>query len=163
MGSSSDRISIPKLKGAVNYEVWALRTDAFLIKEGLKEATIPDHFELEDDINNKALANIGLVVEHGPLLQIQHVSTALESWESFKNLYSPKGFTSEFFICREFFNTTLDKYTSMEEYLNKVKQLSDQLKAKQLELPNGTGYLAQFFQSTHMSWPVNGPEALPGT
>ena len=27
------------------------------------------------------------------------------------------------------------KYNSMEEYLNKVKQLSDQLKAKNLELP----------------------------
>src|SRR6202044_3242997 len=50
-------------------------------------------------------------------------------------LYSPKGFTSEFLICREFFNTTLDNLSSMEEYLNKVKQLTDQLKAKQLELP----------------------------
>jgi hypothetical protein len=135
MGSSSERIIIPKLKGAINYEVWALRTDAFLIKEGLKEAIIPDLFDLEDDINNKALANIRLLVEDRPLLQIQHISTALEAWESFKNLYSPKGFTSEFLICRDFFNTTLDKYTSMEEYLNKVKQSSDQLKAKQLELP----------------------------
>jgi gag-polypeptide of LTR copia-type len=133
--SSSDRISIQKLKGASNYEVWALRTEAFLIKEGLKEAISSDLFDLEEDINDKALANIKLLVEDGPLLQIQHISTALEAWESFKNLYSPKGFTSEFLICREFFNTTLDNLSSMEEYLNKVKQLSDQLKAKQLELP----------------------------
>ena len=133
--SSSDRISIQKLKGASNYEVWALRTEAFLIKEGLKDAISSDLFDLEEDINDKALANIKLLVEDGPLLQIQHISTALEAWESFKNLYSPKGFTSEFLICREFFNTTLDNLSSMEEYLNKVKQLSDQLKAKQLELP----------------------------
>ena len=53
------------------------------------------------------------------------ISTALEAWESFKNLYSPKGFTSEFLICREFFNTTLDNLSLIEEYLNKVKQLSD--------------------------------------
>jgi gag-polypeptide of LTR copia-type len=68
-------------------------------------------------------------------LQIRHITSAKEAWESLKNLYSPKGFTSEFLICREFFNTTLDKCSSMEEYLNKVKQLSDQLKAKELELP----------------------------
>jgi hypothetical protein len=135
MGSSSERIIIQKLKGASNYEVWALRTEAFLIKEGLKDAISSDLFALEEDINDKALANIKLLVEDGPLLQIQHISTALEAWESFKNLYSPKGFTSEFLICREFFNTTLDNLSSMEEYLNKVKQLSDQLKAKQLELP----------------------------
>jgi len=132
--SSSDRISIQKLKGASNYEVWALRTEAFLIKEGLKDAiTFPNLIDQEQI--NKALANIKLLVEDGPLLQIQHISTALEAWESFKNLYSPKGFTSEFLICREFFNTTLDNLSSIEEYLNKVKQLSNQLKAKQLELP----------------------------
>ena len=135
MSSSSERVIMPKLKGTSNYEVWALRTDAFLIKEGLKEAIITERPNLEDSINDKALANIRLLVEDGPLLQIRHINTALEAWESFQNLYSLKGFTSEFLICREFFNTTLDKHSSMEEYLNKVKQLSDQLKAKKLELP----------------------------
>ena len=52
------------------------------------------------------------------------------------NRYSPKGFSSEFLICKELFETTLSKYSSMEEYLNKVKQLTDQLKAKGIELPN---------------------------
>jgi len=53
-----------------------------------------------------------------------------------KNLYSLKGFSSEFLICKELFETTLSKYSSMEEYLNKVKQLTDQLKAKGIELPS---------------------------
>ena len=77
--SSSDRISIQKLKGASNYKVWALRTEAFLIKEGLKEAISSNLFDLEEDINDKALANIKLLVEDGPLLQIQHISTTLEA------------------------------------------------------------------------------------
>jgi len=51
-----------------------------------------------------------------------------------KNLYSPKGFSLEFLIYKELFKTTLSKYSSMEEYLNKVKQLTDQLKAKGIEL-----------------------------
>jgi hypothetical protein len=135
MTSLTDKVLMHKLKGTSNYEVWALRTDAYLIKEGQKGAIIASIPEIDQDINDKALANIKLLVEDGPLLQIQHITSAKEAWESLKNLYSPKGFTSEFLICREFFNTTLDKHSSMEEYLNKVKQLSDQLKAKQLELP----------------------------
>ena len=99
MSSSNERVIMPKLKGTSNYEVWALRTDAFLIKEGLKEAIITERPNLEDSINDKALANIRLLVEDGPLLQIQHINTAKEAWESFKNLYSPKGFTSKFLIC----------------------------------------------------------------
>ena len=51
-----------------------------------------------------------------------------------KNLYSPKNFSSKFLIYKELFKTTLSKYFFMEEYLNKVKQLTDQLNAKGIEL-----------------------------
>ena len=123
MVSSSEKISIQKLRGAINYEVWALRTDAFLIREKQKAAILsPD---INSDINGQALATIRLLVEDGPLLQIQHITSAKEAWDSLKNLYSSKGFISEFLICQEFFNTTLDKYDSIEEYLNKVKQLNN--------------------------------------
>ena len=42
---------------------------------------------------------------------------------------------SEFLLCKEFFTINLDNFSNIEEYLNKVKQLTDQLKAKGLELP----------------------------
>jgi gag-polypeptide of LTR copia-type len=71
------------------------------------------------------LANIRLTIKDGLLLQIQYSKTALEAWKLLKNLYSPKGFSSEFLICKELFETTLSKYSSIEEYLNKVKQLTD--------------------------------------
>ena len=135
IATSSDKIIIPKLKGATNYEIWALRTKSYLIKEGLKDSLDNIPPIISQDINDKTLANIRLLIEDGPLLQIQYINTAKEAWDSLNNLYSSKGFTNEFLICREFFNTTLDKYSSMEDYLNKVKQLSDQLKAKNLELP----------------------------
>jgi hypothetical protein len=129
---SSDKMSITKLQGIANYETWALRVDAYLIREAQRDAITS---EVNPDLNDKALANIRLLLGDGPLLQIQHISNAKKAWESLKNLYSPRGFTSEFLICREFFEATLNKYSSMEEYLNKVKQLSDQLKAKNLTLP----------------------------
>jgi len=64
-----------------------------------------------------------------------HITRAHKAWESLKNLYSSKGFSLEFLICREFFDTYMLKYNFIKKYLNKVKQLSDQLKAKNLELP----------------------------
>jgi len=128
----SDKITMTKLTGSTNYPIWALRMAAFLTKEFLNAIIIAD--KVSDDINSKALSNIQLLIEDGPLLQIQHITRAYEAWESLKNLYSPKGFSSEFLICREFFDTHMLKYNSMEEYLNKVKQLSDQLKAKNFEL-----------------------------
>jgi hypothetical protein len=67
MVSTTDKITIPKLRGAINYEVWALRIDAFLTKENLKSALI-DSDIIDEDINNNALANIKLLVEDGPLI-----------------------------------------------------------------------------------------------
>jgi len=48
---------------------------------------------------------------------------SFRSMEPIKNLYSLKGFSSKFLIYKELFKTTLSKYSSIEEYLNKVMQL----------------------------------------
>ena len=52
---SSKKISIVKLKGSINYKVWALRTKALLTKEG----QIDTIFNISNDAKNlKALSNI---------------------------------------------------------------------------------------------------------
>ena len=118
-----------------NYEVWSLWVQSLLVKGSLGDAIV-EETTLKPEVNQKALANIRLIIKDGPLLQIQYTKTALKAWKLLKNLYSPKGFSSEFLICKELFETTLSKHSSMEEYLNKVKQLTDQLKAKGIELPS---------------------------
>jgi hypothetical protein len=79
IATSSNKIIILKLKSATNYEIWVLRTKSFLIKERLKDLinnTLPI---ISQDINDKALANIRLLIEDGPLLQIQYITTAKEA------------------------------------------------------------------------------------
>jgi hypothetical protein len=69
-----------------------------------------------------------LIIKHckdGPLLQIQHCNTALEAWETLAKLYCLTGFSSKFLVCKEFFKTTLNKFNSIEDYLNQIKLLSD--------------------------------------
>jgi len=84
----------------------------------------------------KSLSNIRLTIEDGLLLANTVFQNSSGTWKLLKNLYSPKGFSSEFLICKELFETTYLNTPSMEEYLNKVKQLTDQLKAKGIELPS---------------------------
>jgi hypothetical protein len=131
--ASMDKISLPKLRGSDNYITWSIRTKATLIKEDLSST-------IEEDIpgkkNDKALAIIKLLCEDGPLLHIKDIARAKEAWIRLQDLYNPKGFTTEYLTLKDFFNTTLDDFQSMEEYLNKVKALVDDLKGKDIILPN---------------------------
>jgi hypothetical protein len=65
---SFDKIAIKKLIGSGNYLIWSLCIAAFLTKEGQITATISN--AISDNINNKAISNIQLLIKDGPLLQI---------------------------------------------------------------------------------------------
>lgn len=131
--TSLDKISIPKLKGSDNYITWSIRTKATLTKEDL--AAPIEEADLGAK-NNKALAIIKLLCEDGPLLYIKDLVSAKEAWSKLKDLYNPSGFTTEYLTLKEFFNNSLDDFSAMEEYLNRVKSLVDDLKGKDIVLPN---------------------------
>src|SRR6201996_2428053 len=115
----------PRLKGSQNWEFWALRMEAFIIDKGYDSALYPEipmseFISKAGDINAynsylqdrkakslKAAALIRLAVEDGPLIQIKGLIEAITIWDRLKNLYEPKGFSSEFLLCKELFSTTL--------------------------------------------------------
>jgi len=66
---STERVSIPKLKGLVNYKTWAIRMRGLLVKEGIVQSLtteIPIGEALQ--ASEKALSLIQLSCEDGPLL-----------------------------------------------------------------------------------------------
>ena len=65
----SDKILIPKLIGQYNYKVWSLRVQSLLVKGSLGDAIV-EETTLKPEVDQKALANIRLIIEDGPLLQI---------------------------------------------------------------------------------------------
>ena len=69
-----DKISIPKLKGSENYPIWVIRISAVLVKEGQNKIITID--DVSNDINDRALSNIQLCIDDGPLLQIQNITRA---------------------------------------------------------------------------------------
>jgi hypothetical protein len=136
MVSSNSLFSqIEKLKGQDNYEVWSIRIESALKKEGLWKS-ITSLVAIDSPTNISAISSIKLSIEDGPLLNIRYIKSAKEAWELFNSRYAPKGFSSVFLICKEFFETTSEGFNSIEDYLNKVKQLTDQLEIKDLKLPN---------------------------
>jgi len=138
---------IEPLRGEKNYELWSIRMSALLLKEGLAQyikivnfsysAVIENETLVEPDQNTiKAEALIKLNLFDGLLLQVRHISKPYKVWKALENLYSPKGFSSEFPLCKELFDTTLEKLNNkMELYLNQVKRLYDQLTAKNVIIP----------------------------
>ena len=104
--STTIKYDFGKPKGSANYEVWSIRAQAALQKEG-KWKVITATTATTDSSNIEALATLRLIIEDGPLLQTRTLSTAKEVWHALENLYAPKGFTSEYLTCKALFETTL--------------------------------------------------------
>lgn len=138
MDSSLTKIQIPKLKGSENYILWSIRAKAYISNIGYYLPIDPTDIDIINslEIDKKALSIIQLLVEDGPLLQIQYSTTTLEAWNTLKELYNPTGFSSDFSIIREFLSTTLiSEGNSIELYLNKIKRLYNSLIERNIELP----------------------------
>lgn len=134
---SLNRLDLPKLTGSDNYIIWSIRLQALLIKEELYDPIEKDSISNTNTTKNrKALAIIKLLCDDSPLLYIRDENSAKKAWETLRDIYNPKGFTTEYLILKEFFNTSLEGFDSMENYLNKVKLLIDDLRSKEIILPN---------------------------
>lgn len=146
----TDIAKFPKLKGSTNYEIWSIRMEAVLTEKDYldvmtsidlsqyhDEAIVKELLAKRSERSYRAAAIIRLSLEDGPLIQTRGINDALTLWERLKALYEPKGFSSEFLISKELFNTTLAKSgNSMESYLTTVKRLTDDLATRNLAIPN---------------------------
>jgi len=130
---ASDLLKIPKLQGSINYEIWSIQIQAVLVEKGYDIALLDPS---NPNGTVKALSLIRLSLANGPLLQTRHISDTIQLWTELEQLYKPKGFSSEFLMCKELFETTLiscDK--DIEKYLAKVTQLVQDLKARNISIP----------------------------
>ena len=131
-------IKILKLISASNYELWAIRIKAALITKDLfnfyTRSGEPSAKGLKEDA--KALSYIQLACVDGPLLHISAINNPTDAWEYLSRLYTPRGFSSEFILFKEFFGATLSSLGMVKNFLATIKRVSTSLKAKDLELPD---------------------------
>jgi hypothetical protein len=139
---SESVLKISKLAGSANWDLWSIRMEAVLTEKGYLAIMVdPPNQEKEKDPDYiqqaaKATAYIRLALADGPLLQTRNIANPYYLWVALKNLYESKGFSSEFLICKELFNTRLQNTDNLEDYLAKIRRLIDDLKAKNIILPD---------------------------
>ena len=75
-----DAIKLPKLKGSLNYDIWAIRVEAIIVEKGYlryilnNPATTSNNTETLEEDAYKTTALIKLALEDGPLLQTRFIS-----------------------------------------------------------------------------------------
>ena len=76
------------------------------------------------------------------LVQIQHVEKFYNIWQELRNLYISKEFSNDFYLCKKFFNTTLESCdNNMKDYINNLKRINNQLRVKNIKLFNKIIYV----------------------
>src|SRR6201996_6938833 len=138
------RAKIPPLKGAANWNIWRIRLKALLAKDDLGYTIKPKREfpkntpkdEIEEytskrrSDSEKATAIIRLNLGDSPLIQTANIedNDAEALYNRLETLYSPKGFSTEFILAKELFETTLSGCgNSIESYLARIKRYTDEL------------------------------------
>lgn len=139
-----DIFKIPKLQGSSNWDIWSIKIEALLTKEGYFKVIVSDLNDLPDDERDtlqekaeKATSLIKLALGNRPLLQTRFITNPMLLQNTLKNLYKSKGFSSEFLLSKELINTTLTSCKgNLELYLQTIKRITNSLTAKDIILPN---------------------------
>jgi hypothetical protein len=137
-----DAIKLPKLKGSLNYDLWAIRIEAIIVEKGYSSyilsnpATIVNNTETLDENAYKTTAIIKFALEDRPLLQTRFISNSYILWNTLKNLYKAKGFSSEFLLSKELIHTTLNSCKgNLENYINSFERVINSLESREISLP----------------------------
>lgn len=130
-GNTSPLQSIEKLRGIENYSTWKFCMKMILIHEDLWETIDgePKIVQSEEDKKKtqKALARICLSVQTSAFPHVRNARDAREAWNNLSKAYEDKGLCRRLGLLRTLFNTKLAGHDSMESYLAKLQELSQQL------------------------------------
>jgi hypothetical protein len=144
--------TVPKLKGSQDWDLWKIRIRALLAEKGYIDGIkskkefpkntakdiIDTYIEERKETTIKAAAILRLHLGDGPLIQTKNIKKddAEALYNKLKVLYEPKGFSSEFLITKELFSTTLGGCgNSIEQYLSKIRSLTDDLAVRNKTIP----------------------------
>ena len=121
------------LTGSENYKMWAFKMRAVLVKLGLGDVTKTD--DVSPDVNERALAEIHLSLEMGPSMQVCNITSAYQTLETLKTIYSPKGYNMDYYIIVDFLKCKLKNFNTMEEYVNAIKHSMTEMEQRKVLLP----------------------------
>eukprot|EP00253_Pinus_taeda_P002078 PITA_02078 len=121
-----------------NYNIWRQRMltifeyrrlDQLVLNKELRPGTAGTDQDKFDDRNREAVMLLKLSVADDQLPQIPSGKTAAEIWQQLKDLHETSDKSRAFFLKNQLFSIMMDKHISLQEHLNKIKDIRDQLEA----------------------------------
>ncbi|KAI5637067.1 gag-polypeptide of LTR copia-type domain-containing protein [Phthorimaea operculella] len=98
-----------------------------LMHEDLSEYIATEAGSTDPKKNQKALAKICLSVGPSVLPQIRDATTPYKAWKNLETAYQDKGLCRRLGLLRALFGMKLNQMESMEAYVSKISELSQQL------------------------------------
>jgi hypothetical protein len=154
-----EKISIPRLTGAINYNTWNIQIQAVLRLRKLIHCLFNEPLEIQESAtldsistsntsinttnstiptaeeNEQALCLILTLCDSEPIKHIEFCDTAKKAYTTLKNVYRPDGFTTNHILCKQFLQLNLEGCEQMEQYITKAKSLVNALADNDLKLP----------------------------
>lgn len=134
-----EHFDIVKLNGFDNYHLWKFAVQNVIDFQSVSDALIiqnnaaPNVAVMTDEAKlAKAKALISLSVEIHIYAHIQPVTSALEIWNTLKNLYEDRGLSRRITLLRELISIRLEDSKNMNHYVGRIKSTLDKL--------NGIGF-----------------------
>lgn len=126
--------SIPfdRLKGRENYSVWKTGAKAHLIIKGLWsccQTALADTASAADKKDDqKAIAEITLLLEPSNYTYIESAKTAKEAWDGITAAFDDTGTGRKVLLLQQMVSLKMEQCSSMEEYVNKMNTLWSKVK-----------------------------------
>jgi hypothetical protein len=146
------KAKIDPLKGSGNWNIWRIRLKALLSEKeigytikpkrvfpkGTDKDDIEEYTEKRKSDSEKATAIIRLNISDSPLIQTANIADddAEGLYNRLEALFAPRGFSTEFILAKELFETTLERSgNSIERYLTRIRSYTDELALRNKPIP----------------------------
>lgn len=126
-----------RLRGRENYSEWKVGARAYLtskcyfneciVKLPAADATTPPT-ATQRTTNQKALAELTLLLDPSLYSYIEHALEAKEAWDALTEVFEDKGAIRKVFLLKQWISLKCDDCTSMHEYVNKNVSIRSKVK-----------------------------------
>lgn len=117
-----NNIGFERLKGRENFSEWKVGSRAYLTSKGhFKECIVKladDATSIQKSANEKALAELTLLLDTSLYSYIEHATEAKEAWDALIKVFEDKGAVRKVSLLKQWISLKSDDCGSVHEYVN---------------------------------------------
>lgn len=121
--------SLERLRGRENFDIWKRQAKSCLVIKGCwKIVQTGIVVEADAILNERALAEITLMVDPCNYGHIATATSAKDAWDALMNAYEDTGLTRKVELLKQLVNIKLGNYSSIQEYVNELVMIALKVK-----------------------------------